>query len=134
MSPTLGLERTGDSRCFNTRLYQRYPITLDAQFKLQNEDRKERFGFAKTINMSSGGVLLATNDSLPANALIELAIDWPLLLSGVCPLRLIIRGCIVRSDANGVAVRVWHHEFRTAPASSSRSRSDGKNRPALAHA
>ena len=134
MSPTLCLVRavhaTAEQRLSDQRLHHRYPIALDAQFRLLNEDWRKRVGRARTINMSSGGVLLATIDSLPSNCMIEVAIDWPFLLDGVCPLRLVMRGCIVRNDGNGVAVKVWHHEFRTAGVPSSRDRlSDGNTAP-----
>jgi hypothetical protein len=121
MSPTLDLARAvhaTEPLCFDQRLHKRYPITLDVQFTLP-KDRRKRVGRATTINISSGGVLLAISDSLPSDRLIELAIDWPLLLNGVCPLRLVIRGCIVRHDGNGVAVKAWYHEFRTASVSAS---------------
>jgi hypothetical protein len=130
MSPTPGLVRvasTAEPQRSDPRLHRRYPITLDVQYKLLNKDRKKRFGFARTLNMSSVGVLLAADDSLPASSLIELAINWPFLLNGVCPLRLVMRGRIVRSDSNGVAIQVWHHEFRTAGPSPFRGRPTDDN-------
>jgi hypothetical protein len=42
------------------------------------------------------------NASLPVGGLIELTINWPLLLNGVRPLKLVLRGQIVRSDGNVV--------------------------------
>ena len=129
MSPTLDLARAvhaTEPLCFDQRLHKRYPITLDVQFTLP-KDRRKRVGRATTINISSGGVLLATTDSLPSAGLIELAIDWPFLLNGVCPLRLAMRGCIVRNNDNGVAVKVWHHEFRTAGIPASRGQLNETN-------
>jgi PilZ domain len=115
MSPTPGLasptSTAGPPRS-DPRLYCRYPITLDAQFKFLTVDRKKRPGIARTLNLSSGGVLLTMNASLPVGGLIELTIDWPLLLNGVRPLKLVIRGQVVRSDGNGVAVQVWNQQFR----------------------
>jgi hypothetical protein len=131
MSPTLCLARavhaTAERLCFDQRLHKRYPITLDVQFTLPNKDRRKRVGRATTINISSGGVLLAFSDSLPSDGLIELAIDWPLLLNGVCLLRLVMRGCIVRHNGNGVAIKAWHHEFRTAGVSASRDQPNDGN-------
>jgi hypothetical protein len=43
-----------------------------------------------------------------------LVISWPCLLEGVCPLKLIMRGRIVRSDGQRVAMQAKFHEFRTA--------------------
>jgi hypothetical protein len=96
------------------RLHRRYPIVLDAKFELFSEGRVELLGYARTLNISTGGVLLSTNDSLPAGRSIKVAMNWPLLLQGVCQLRLIICGHIVRSDGTRIAVHSTHHEFRTA--------------------
>jgi hypothetical protein len=132
MSPTLCLARavhaTAEPLCFDQRLHKRYPITLDGLFTLPKKDWRKRVGRATTINISSGGVLLAITDSLPSDGLIELAIAWPFLLNGVCPLRLVMRGCIVRNNGNGVAVKVWHHEFRTAGVPASREPTERRQR------
>jgi hypothetical protein len=41
-------------------------------------------------------------------------LNWPFLLEGVCPLRLVMKGRIVRSDVRGIAIQSSYHEFRTA--------------------
>jgi hypothetical protein len=41
-------------------------------------------------------------------------LSWPFLLEGVCPLKLVMKGRIVRSDLRGVAIQSSYHEFRTA--------------------
>jgi hypothetical protein len=64
--------------------------------------------------MSSGGIYFETQEPLPKDGRIELAMDWPFLLEGVCALKLVMRGRVVRSDAKGTAVRIMQHEFRTA--------------------
>ena len=96
------------------RRHRRYPIVLDAEYEVFSEGRVELLGYARTLNISTSGVLLSTNDSLPAGRSIKLAMNWPLLLRGVCPLRLIIRGHIVRSHGKRIAIQSTHHQFRTA--------------------
>jgi hypothetical protein len=103
------------------RHHRRYPIQLDAEFELLNRGRVELLGHARTLNISTGGVLLSTNASLPIGGLIKLAMNWPFLLEGVCPLRLVVRGRIVRSDGKRIAVQTIQHEFRTAGVRSTRS-------------
>ena len=61
-------------------------------------------------------------EQMPSGGLIELLLNWPFLLEGVCPLKLVMRGRIVRCDANGVAIKARHHEFRTAGARSNQAR------------
>lgn len=98
------------------RLKGRYPIALDVQYKLLSNDGVDRVGCGKTLNISSGGVLFETDQQLPTSGVVELAIKWPYLLREVCNLKLVMRGRIVRRDANtkATAVRADHHEFRTA--------------------
>jgi hypothetical protein len=110
------LEPLGESAAPDQRAHDRYPICLDLQYKLLRGSRVEQAGTGRTVNISSGGVLFETSDWLPARGSVELALQWPFLLQGVCGLKLVIRGRIVRSDSNGraIAVRAVFHEFRTA--------------------
>lgn len=100
------------------RLHRRYPIVLDVEYK-SNRGRIARLGSGTTVNVSSRGVLFSADDSLPAGSPVELTMKWPILLEGVCPLKLVMRGRVVRSDWRGVAVRAKDHEFRVMAAGSS---------------
>jgi hypothetical protein len=104
------------------RTHQRFPIKLDVDYKVTYRGRVERQGSGRTVNMASGGVLLDTMEALPLGSQIELVIHWPFLLEGVCPLKLVVKGRVVRSDDRGVAVLTKHHEFRTAGARAATSR------------
>ena len=92
----------------------RYPIALELQYKLLNKGRVQSLGSGKTLNISSGGVLFEADNLLPTSGPIELALSWPFLLEGVCGLKLVMRGRIVRSDAKATAVKAEFHEFRTS--------------------
>jgi hypothetical protein len=96
------------------RLNRRYPITLELQYKLLNRGRVERRGIGRTLDISSSGVLFESDTPLPSSSQIELAMDWPFLLDGVCTLKLVMRGRIVRSDAKAAAFKAEYHELRTA--------------------
>ena len=96
------------------RLHQRYPITLKVEYKLLKKGRVALLGSGRTMNISSGGIYFEADEPLPARGRIELAMEWPFLLQGVCALKLVMRGRIVRNDAYGVAVQMTQHEFRTA--------------------
>jgi hypothetical protein len=122
MSPALASDavRLLEKRNADQRLHQRYPIVLSVEYKLLNKGRVERLGSGRTKNISSGGIFFEVDEALPTQGKIELAMDWPFLLEGVCALKLVMRGLIVRSDTQGIAVKIAHHEFRTA---GSRSRS-----------
>ena len=103
------------------RSHCRYPITSELEYKLLNKGRVERSGFGRMLNISSRGVLFDTDNILPASGRIELTIPWPFRLEGICPLKLVMRGRIVRSDGNGIAIRSDYYEFRTSGARSTRS-------------
>ena len=96
------------------RLNRRYPITLEVEYKLLDGSSVQRQGFCRTVNISSRGVLLDLRGTLPILSTIELSINWPILLRGSIPLKLIMWGSIVRVEDNSIAVDVSEHEFRTA--------------------
>lgn len=103
-----------ETRRADQRLHQRYPIELKIEYKLLTRGRVESFGSGRTTNISSGGIFFESDDPLPTRGRVELAMDWPFLLEGVCALKLVMRGRIVRSDIKGIAVQIMRHEFRTA--------------------
>jgi hypothetical protein len=95
------------------RLHRRYPIALDLRYKLENERHITHSGSGRTLNLSSGGIFFKPKEPVPERGQIELVVNWPFLLDGACHLHLIARGRIVRSNDNGTAVEVTHHELRT---------------------
>lgn len=105
-----------ESHQADQRSHQRYPIELKVEYKLMTKGRVERLGTGRTTNISSGGIFFETDDTLPEQGRLELAMEWPFLLEGVCPLKLVMRGRIVRKETTGVAVKIVNHEFRTARA------------------
>jgi hypothetical protein len=111
------------------RARDRYPISLELQYKLLRGGRVEQVGTGITLNISSGGVLFETDDRLPQRGLVEVAMQWPYLLQGVCGLKLVMRGHIVRSGGNlrETALRAEFREFRTAGV----RRVDANSKPAV---
>ena len=95
------------------RSHRRYPISLDVQYRLRNTTHSRLQGKGRTSNISSGGVFFRTSDELPAGSEIVLLMQWPVLLDGECPLKLVVHGRIVRSGSEGTAIRALRHEFRT---------------------
>jgi hypothetical protein len=116
MSPALArvAVRLLETHRADQRLHQRYPIALKIEYKLLKKGRVERFGSGRTMNISSGGIFFEADDPLPNRGRVELAMEWPFLLEGVCALKVVMRGRIVRSETNGIAVQIMQHEFRTA--------------------
>jgi len=94
------------------RIHRRYPIILAVQYKCNHRQARQS-GSGTTINISSGGILFRSAEMLPLQSVIELALSWPVPLND-CPLKLVMRGRVVRSASEATAVSVLHYEFRTA--------------------
>jgi len=62
--------------------------------------------------MSSGGVLVASQDDVSLGSRVEMKIDWPVLLDGRVPLQLIAAGRVVRCDTSSFATVLAGHQFR----------------------
>jgi hypothetical protein len=118
MSPTLApVSRdwsfeTGDDR----RSHHRYPIVLEVEYKVLKRHHVVERGSGSTLNISSTGVLFEASDTLRSTGAIELTLHWPFLLDGVCPLRLVIKGRVIRNHGHGkrIAVSIKHYEFYLA--------------------
>ena len=66
--------------------------------------------------MSRGGVLLAIDHILSPGLRVDVEVDWPVKLADKVPVKLVVRGTIVRSKKNGVAfagVTISWYEFHT---------------------
>lgn len=118
MPPAPGIRTVGlrDPDRVGRRSHRRYPISLDLEYKLLKRGRVECSGFGKVLDISSRGVLFEAHEDLPAIGRIEVTIRWPFQLDGVCPLKLVVRGRIVRRDGNKIAMFSEHHQFRTSRA------------------
>jgi hypothetical protein len=123
-APSATRATTGGVKKVSTeqRSHQRYPIELEVEYRLVAKGQSDQLGSGKTRNISSGGVLINALGLPPEGSTIELMLNWPFLLGGVCPLKLVMRGRIVRSDWRGVAIQSNYHEFRTAGSRIARGR------------
>ncbi len=95
------------------RLKRRFRIEQECRYRVLYGHRIAESGVGRTVNMSSSGVWLTTETVLPAGLPVELSINWPAMLNQVCPMKLMIFGCVIRSDTTGAAISVERYEFRT---------------------
>jgi len=65
------------------------------------------------MNMSSGGVLVASSHEISTGTGLELSIEWPFLLDGRIPLQLVASGKVVRRETTSFALLLTQHQFRT---------------------
>lgn len=98
------------------RSSRRYSIDLTACCEIRNALGELVSTSARVVNISSGGILIYSEDPLQAGLKIRVRIDWPALLHGVVPLALHVDGHTLRIERNYVAVKVLKSEFRTRSA------------------
>jgi hypothetical protein len=63
--------------------------------------------------MGSGGILFTTEEKLAIGRMVEVSVNWPARLDGVCALQFVATGRVVRSEADRAAVRIERYEFKT---------------------
>ena len=93
------------------RSRQRFCIGQDVSYTCLYGTRMR--GVGKVIDISSRGVRFTTEAALSLGTGVELSIDWPARISHTCLLKLIVCGCVVRSEASFAVITIEHHEFRT---------------------
>jgi c-di-GMP-binding flagellar brake protein YcgR len=91
----------------------RFPVREDVRYRVLHAKGLSASGVGKTLDIGSGGILFTTEDRLPIGRLVELAMNWPVRLDGVCPLQFVAVGKVVRSEATKAVVQIERYEFRT---------------------
>ncbi len=95
------------------RSTSRFPLCEEITYRLLQSKSAPLSGSGRTLNIGSGGILFTTDQKLPLGRMVELAVNWPARLGGTCPLKMVAKGRVVRSEANRAAVRIERYEFRT---------------------
>jgi c-di-GMP-binding flagellar brake protein YcgR len=95
------------------RTKRRFQIDQEVKYKMLYGQRIAETGVGRTMNISSGGVWFSTENMLTSGMPVELSMNWPVLLNDSCPMKLMIYGCVVRSNEKGAAVAIERYEFRT---------------------
>ena len=105
---------SGQNTEYERRSKKRFHIEQEIRYKMLYGQRIAETGVGKTVNISSGGVLITTQNPLTAGMPVELSMSWPVLLNDSCPMKLMIYGCVIRSSEKGAAVSIERYEFRTS--------------------
>ncbi|HWB99186.1 MAG TPA: PilZ domain-containing protein [Bryobacteraceae bacterium] len=109
----------------------RYPIQLRAQYRLIHRRLTVDEGTARSVDISSSGILITANRTFTRGATLELTLHWPLLRDSRYPLELRITGVVVRSDEKGTALRAlkrtsYSFDFHLASPGNTSSSGGGK--------
>jgi hypothetical protein len=90
----------------------RFPVREEVRYRVVNKSAKLS-GRGVTLNFGSGGILFTTHEKLPIGRAVELSVNWPARLGGICPLQFVAIGRVVRSENDMAAVRIERYEFKT---------------------
>ena len=113
MSETYEERTFGGKTDRERRTKRRFQIDQEVRYKMLYGQRIAETGVGRTLNISSGGVWFSTENMLTSGMPVELSMNWPVLLNDSCPMKLMIYGCVVRSNERGAAVAIERYEFRT---------------------
>ncbi len=94
----------------------RFPIVRDVRYRSLSKRNGDEAGEAKTVNISSSGVLFTSSHVLLPGRRMEVSISWPAQLNNQCALRLVARGRVVRFEQGRAALEIQQYEFRTQSA------------------
>jgi hypothetical protein len=91
----------------------RFPMQQDVRYRVIQARNAKIMGSGTTLNMGSRGILFTTEERLALGRMVELSVNWPARLDGVCPLQFVATGRVVRSESDKAAVRIERYEFKT---------------------
>jgi PilZ domain len=91
----------------------RFPVREEIRYKVLQSKSETVSGSGVTLNFGSGGILFTTREKLPMGRTVELSVNWPARLGGICPLQFVATGRVVRSEDDTAAVHFDRYEFKT---------------------
>jgi DNA-binding NarL/FixJ family response regulator len=104
-----GDAKTGAERRTNAR----FPCRLAVTYQTLEHPMISGQGTSETLNISSKGLLFATDAQLQSGQLVQVSLDWPARLENQIPLKLVAEGRIVRNSGGQAAMTIEKYEFRT---------------------
>ena len=103
---------TSQDNSSDRRSKARFPVQLNVRYRTLAGPHVS--GTGQTINMSSGGLLIASEHPLVREGTrLQVTLEWPLLLHGMTPLQLIAACQVVRCQDLTFAARLERYQFRT---------------------
>ena len=97
----------------------RFPIERQVRYRVSTPHFARVTGNGKTLNISSGGMLIATDHPLSAGWSVEVQVDWQEKTHPAIPARMLVAMCsVVRSESGTVALAgLKISRFKFQPAS-----------------
>jgi hypothetical protein len=95
------------------RKSNRFPVQQDLRYRAIDHWDGKLTGTGLTLDMSGSGIRFSIQERIPLGRIVEVSVDWPVQLDGTCPLKMVVVGRVVRSEANWAALSILQYEFRT---------------------
>jgi len=106
-------QRLSDLAIVERRGSIRFPLELDLNYRVN--PRSVEWISGKTVNISSSGILIEAVHLPVRGSVVHMVLEWPQRLDNRVPLRLVVRGRVVRAaGARQAAIMFQRIEFRTA--------------------
>lgn len=97
------------------RISNRYPLECPVVTRHYTKQSLQwESGRGTTVNMSSRGLLLKTNQAFKPGQRVEASIAWPILLNQRCSLKMNVFGRVVRVADGLTAIEILKYQFKTA--------------------
>ena len=90
----------------------RFPLEMELTYHARTKPTPWSLG--RSVNISSSGVLIRTDEILIQGVKIRIALRWPNLLDNRVPLQLVAKGRVVWAGQGYAAVEFFRSEFKTA--------------------
>ncbi len=103
------MRRAGEFEGEDRRKGLRFSIQRKVRYSTPNGKK----GAGTSLDISRKGVLFTTQQVLDVGEFVELSLEWPVRLDQKTPLKLVLRGRVIRSSGDRAAVFVKQHELRT---------------------
>jgi hypothetical protein len=95
------------------RASKRFPLQLPVRYRLLGSKTPALWISAESVNISSTGLLFHSVEEIALGQGIEAFVAWPAALDNRVPLKLAVKGPVVRCEGNQAAIRFERYEFKT---------------------
>jgi hypothetical protein len=99
------------------RRSSRWPIGLHAACSLVGKRQGGADFTATTVNVSSHGALMETEQDLSIGTAVQVSLHWPILPQNTRKLKLVVKGRVMRIEPGRAAIDFEKCKFGTLPVS-----------------
>jgi hypothetical protein len=96
------------------RTSRRFPLRLALRYRRTGSSPASNWMSGESLNISSTGLLFTTTEAVQPGQGIEAFVAWPVCLDKRIPLKLVIKGSIVRNTGDHTAICFERYEFKTS--------------------